>query len=194
VLYFKKPHLFQAKNGISISEIQTTPSDAAGTPQDVVVFSNKKTLTDIGYDVVHVGTIWLNKSEPVFLLKGFSCRACEPEVTLWVYNSQQKTTESFPYPGKRFLISKDADKPEDYDHMTEAVFGKCGGELKSLVIAQKHKEDNGQNWSYTTSTVSFSEHGNTTVTNLPENGFDKVKALLSSECQIVEPEDRNDYL
>ena len=194
VLYFNRSDLFHNPSPLVVKEIQTNAIDDINAPQDVIVFSDNSTLKDIGYDVVLVGTLKPAKSRPVFLFKGYSCRACEPTVSLWIYNSQQNIAESFPFPGNHFLISEDKEKSEILNYTIEAIFGYCVEAHPSVVMAEKRRDEVSDQWNYLRTTIIFTDSGASTVTHLNENSFDLLKTLVREDCQKLEPEDRTDYL
>lgn len=202
VLYFKRPDLFNRGKVLLVKEIQSTPDDREGAPQDIITFSDQTTLKGIGYDVVHVGTINLDSKPPVFLFKGFSCRACEPEIKLVVYNSGNKTTDLLPFPGTKYLLDEESEEggfshegtaSESVDQVVEAVFGQCADKSDIMMALKKH-HDGPDEWQYTLTIVSFDSDGKTQIKNSAEDGFAILKSKVSADCLIIEPEDSNQYL
>ncbi|MGE0762627.1 MAG: hypothetical protein AB7N80_05060 [Bdellovibrionales bacterium] len=189
-----RPKLAYIGHPMSIREIQTSGIDREGAPQDVIVFGDGTTLREIGYDVVHVGTIQPEKGRAIFLFKGFSCRACEPTISLWVYNSGDKTAERFVYPGQHFTVSG-VDGKEVLEHSSQAIFGRCGEKDQLLLLAQKQRDVESDQWNFTTTLISFSATGEAVVQNTNDNSFEKVKTMLDNQgCLEIEPEDSHDYM
>lgn len=202
IWHLGRPRLSRSQ-GLQIKEIQTSQSDAQGATQDIVLFSDGSTLREIGYDLVHLGTLGVESSHPIFLFKSYSCRACEPSIDLWVYNSAERAAERFIFPGNHYSSGAiSANNDEMLDQVSEGVWGTCGAQDElMIVIAQKHRdvESDGNSlkagaWSFSTTTLRF-KNNQVQVDNSSEDAFERIKSLLAlNGCMKIEPEDRHDYL
>lgn len=191
--YFKGLAPSLKKETVSIKEIQSTAQDTQGAPQDVILFSDGTTLKDIGYDVVSVGTIDLEKSSPVFLFKSYSCRACEPTVYLWIYNSQEKKAQSLTFPGKHYLVDTASQEAEFLDHVTQGVFGRCRDQQPAVILSEKWRDGVSEDWIFKTTTLLFTPDGKTILSQQAEDELESIQNQISSDCHWIEPEDRSDY-
>jgi hypothetical protein len=198
---WRRSHTPLSDAQLAVQEIQRTDSAAEGAGQDVVVFNDGTRLADAGYDLEHVGTVVLTGSKPVFLFKSFSCRECEPAISLVVYSAEDKTAEKFPYPGSHVLIGSEGEVTEVEDQEVEGVYGRCGNPEPVVLLARKHREVEsdgsslriGQDWNFVNTAIDFNG-GKANVVNGTEDHFARLQELVGDDCLAIPTEDSHDYL
>lgn len=182
---------------ISVQEIQKFDGP------DIVKLSNGELIKDLGYDIVLLSHTHFENGQSIFLFKSYSCRACEPNIRLWIYSTQTKLAEDFDFPGRHFVINGEGKDEEISDFESIAVSGECESSKRGIWIASRWRavESDGsrpvasEQWENVKSvTVEFQNDGIYKVQSEPEDSISKFKQLISDKCHLIEGEDRHDYL
>jgi hypothetical protein len=186
-----------------VLEIQRSEDGAKeGGAQDVVHFTDGDKVSDLGFDLEHVGTLELVDAKPVFLFKSFSCRQCEPIISLVIYSPHSREVNKFPYPGNHVLIGSEGEVTEVEDQVVDGVFGRCDGQEPIILVARKHREVEsdgtgfriGQEWNFSATQIRFTPTGQFNITTSNEDTFARLQGLNSDECQNIPSEDSHNYL